>query len=93
MAGTTRRRFDPEFRAGAVRIVRETGKPVAHVARDLGINEHTLYNWVQMDRLAEGRPATAEARLKIATWIADFYNVKRRHGAFDPPFWDEPEAD
>src|SRR5690606_35055903 len=33
-----------EFRAGAVRIVRETGKPVAHVARDLGINEYTLHN-------------------------------------------------
>jgi len=49
---TTRRRFDPGFRAEAVRIVRETGKPVAHVARDLGINEYTLYNWVQMDRLA-----------------------------------------
>lgn len=33
MAAVTRRRFDPEFRAGAVRIVKETGKPVAHVAR------------------------------------------------------------
>lgn len=29
----------------------------------------------------------AEARLKIATWIADFYNVSRRHTANDglPP--------
>jgi transposase InsO family protein len=29
----------------------------------------------------------AEARLKIATWIADFYNVRRRHSANDglPP--------
>jgi transposase len=55
VAGTTRRRFDPEFRAGAVRIVKETGKPVAHIARDLGINEYTLYNWVQMDRHAMGQ--------------------------------------
>ncbi|WP_159424286.1 integrase core domain-containing protein [Streptomyces sp. 3214.6] len=25
----------------------------------------------------------AEARLKIATWIADFYNTRRRHSAAD----------
>ncbi|MEV4841605.1 transposase [Nonomuraea sp. NPDC049486] len=50
--GETRRRFDPEFRAGAVRIVRETEKPIAQVAKDLGINAGTLANWVQMDRLA-----------------------------------------
>jgi transposase len=50
--GETKRRFDPEFRAGAVRIVQETEKPIAQVAKDLGINAGTLANWVQMDRLA-----------------------------------------
>jgi transposase-like protein len=38
----TRRQFDAQFRAGAVRIVRETGKPIADVARDLEINPGTL---------------------------------------------------
>ena len=32
-----RRRYDPEFKSGAVRIVLETGKPIAQVARDLGL--------------------------------------------------------
>ena len=33
MAGETRRKFDQDFREGAVRLVRETGKPIAQVAR------------------------------------------------------------
>jgi transposase len=50
----TRRRFDREFREGAVRIVRETGKPIAQVARDLGIHDGTLGNWVAKDRASRG---------------------------------------
>jgi transposase len=45
-----RRKFDEDFRQGAVRIVRETGKPIAQVARELGINEGTLGNWCLKDR-------------------------------------------
>jgi transposase-like protein len=37
-----------------VTIVRETGKPIVEVARDLGIGAGTLGNWVKKDRLASG---------------------------------------
>jgi transposase len=46
----TRRSYDSEFRAGAVRIVVETGKPIAQVARDLGMHPGTLGNWVKAER-------------------------------------------
>src|SRR6516165_9927306 len=52
--GETRRKFDKDFREGAVRLVRETGKPIAQVARDLGINAGTLGNWVEADKRRRG---------------------------------------
>jgi transposase len=49
-----RRKFDRDFREGAVRLVRETGKPIAVVARELGIHDGTLGNWVNLDRRRRG---------------------------------------
>jgi len=56
-----RRKFDREFREGAVRLVHETGRPIAQIARDLGINSGTLGNWVAQDREArEGGQGLSE---------------------------------
>jgi transposase len=38
-----------------VRIVRETGKPITQVAKDLGVHEDTLGNWVKENRAARVR--------------------------------------
>ena len=60
--GETRGKFDKPIREGAVRLVRESGKPIAQVARDLGINSGTLGNWVDADwrRRGEGDGALGE---------------------------------
>lgn len=47
-------KYPVEFRESAVAMVRETGKPVAAVARDLGVSETTLGNWVLAERRARG---------------------------------------
>jgi transposase-like protein len=54
-----RRRFSPQFKAEAVQMVIETGKPVAEVARDLGVNDGTLGNWVKAWRHANPEPDKA----------------------------------
>lgn len=46
--GSTRRKFTAEYKAEAVELVINSGRPVAEIARDLGINEGTLGNWVNM---------------------------------------------
>ncbi len=45
-----RRTFDADFRDGAVRIVLESGRAIAEVARDLGVHPGTLGNWVKHAR-------------------------------------------
>jgi transposase len=47
-------KYPEEFRESAVAMVRETGKSIAEVARDLGINDGTLGNWVNQDRRRRG---------------------------------------
>jgi len=51
-----RRRFSPQFKAEAVQMVLETGRPVAEVARDLGIHDGTLGNWVNAWRREHPEP-------------------------------------
>jgi len=53
--GESRWKSGKGFLGGAVRLVRETGKPVA---RDLGINHGTLGTWVNAGRRAAATAVT-----------------------------------
>jgi transposase len=74
-----RKKYDRRFRDRAVRRVLETGKPIAQIARELGVKPGTLGNWVAnardaseggggltRDELAELRRLRAEnAKLRV----------------------------
>ena len=40
-----RKRFTKEFKLEALRLMKESGKPSAEVARELGIRRNQLYKW------------------------------------------------
>ena len=42
---TDRRSYTEEFKREAVRLMESSGKPVAQLARELGINDNNLYRW------------------------------------------------
>src|SRR6266545_3812771 len=48
--GSTRRKFTPEYKSEAVQFVISSGRPVAEVARNLGVVEGTLGSWVAKAR-------------------------------------------
>ena len=62
------RKFSSEYRTEAVKMVIETSRPIAEVARNLGINEGTLGNWVAKYReehpISEELTVDERARLK-----------------------------
>ena len=57
----TRRSYTETFKEEAVRLVRESGQPVTHVARDLGIADHLLYRWRAEQQQAEERGQTRQS--------------------------------
>ena len=49
------RKYPDEMRERAVRLVFESGRPIAHVARDLGIHKESLRHWVRQAEADSGR--------------------------------------
>ena len=54
-------KYPEEFRRDAVELVHTSGRPIADVARSLGITDSTLHNWLKADREARQRAADPDA--------------------------------
>jgi transposase len=82
MGMTTHRRkqsFSPEFRAEAVRQVIEASRPIAAVARDLGIVEQTLGNWVKAwrdEHAGDEPPLSVPERIRLREAERELREVK-----------------
>lgn len=48
------RKYPQELRERALRLARECDRPLAHIARDLGIHPEALRNWVRQDEADRG---------------------------------------
>lgn len=55
-----RRRFTPEYKDEAVRLVIDSGRPISAVAKELGINGGTLGGWVATWRRAHPNDSEEE---------------------------------
>ena len=63
-----KKNFSPEFRDEAVKMVIETSRPIAQVARELGIVEGTLGNWVntyRREHVGEEPPLALNERARL----------------------------
>ena len=64
-----RRHYTEEFKREAVRLMETSSRPIAHIARDLGVKDNNLYRWrglygSQQQNAANGSMAEMEAELK-----------------------------
>ena len=61
MPATTRRQVTDACKCEAVRLTRESGRPVAQVARELGISDHVRYRWRPEPRHVESQGRTRQS--------------------------------
>lgn len=84
------KRYPPEFRQRAVELAQQREKPVRQLARDLGVSEQTLGQWVKQVDIDEGKReglTTEEraelVRLRRANRVLEMENeILKRAAAF-----------
>ncbi len=74
------KKYPDELRQRAIRLVFDSGRPIAHVARDLGINPESLRNWVRQAEADEGRQAellSSTEREELKTLRSEVRELRR----------------
>jgi transposase len=74
------RKYPPELLDRGARVVIDSGRPIAHVARDLGVPSETLRRYVRQIEANEGlRPdlPTSQEREEIKALRREVYELRR----------------
>jgi transposase len=71
----TRRRFTGEFKAEAIRLLEESGRPLQAVAEELGVHANQLRTW-RNEHLAAG---SAEALARQKAEAAELARLRREN--------------
>ena len=58
-ASRKRKSYTPAYRREAARLVIDTGRPISHVAEELGVGEQLLGRWVATERARDNNPPSA----------------------------------
>ena len=61
----TRPPYPEEFRREAIRLARLGDKPRRKLARDLGISDVTLRNWLKDEKASRGRSSAVDGHLSL----------------------------
>lgn len=74
------RKYSPELRERAVRLVFESGRPIAHIAQDLGVHKEALRTWVRQERADRGERRdllTSDERKRLKELERDNRELRR----------------
>lgn len=73
-----RRKYDPDFKRQAVRLIEEPGRMVSEVAENLGIEKDLLYRWRREHIFLEGIAFPGNGREALTPKAQEIRELRKR---------------
>jgi transposase len=72
-------RYDQAFRQEAIRLALTGNKSIAQTARDLGIKDSVLYNWISQAKASGESVEVGNTKLRTSELIEELQRVKKEN--------------
>lgn len=71
IVSSSRKKYTPEYRQEAARLVIESGRPIAHVAKEISVSATILGRWVKLERERGPDPRKVDTSgVSYAAWVS-----------------------